>query len=51
MRRGSRCRCCSSASTPILRSTILDTINEDFVRTARAKGLSQRQVLLRHILP
>jgi len=34
----------------ILRSTILDTINEDFVRTARAKGLSQRQVLLRHIL-
>jgi peptide/nickel transport system permease protein len=34
----------------ILRSTILDTINEDFVRTARAKGLSERQVLLRHIL-
>jgi peptide/nickel transport system permease protein len=34
----------------ILRSTILDTINEDFVRTARAKGLSERQVLIRHIL-
>jgi peptide/nickel transport system permease protein len=34
----------------ILRSTILDTINEDYVRTARAKGLSERQVLLRHIL-
>jgi peptide/nickel transport system permease protein len=34
----------------ILRSTILDTINEDFVRTARAKGLSERQVLMRHIL-
>jgi peptide/nickel transport system permease protein len=34
----------------ILRSTILDTINDDFVRTARAKGLSERQVLLRHIL-
>jgi peptide/nickel transport system permease protein len=34
----------------ILRSTILDTINEDYVRTARAKGLSGRQVLLRHIL-
>jgi peptide/nickel transport system permease protein len=34
----------------ILRSTILDTINEDFVRTARAKGLSERQVLVRHIL-
>ncbi|MGO9961773.1 MAG: ABC transporter permease [Solirubrobacteraceae bacterium] len=34
----------------VLRSTILDTINEDFVRTAHAKGLSDRQVLLRHIL-
>jgi len=34
----------------VLRSTILDTINEDYVRTARAKGLSERQVLVRHIL-
>jgi peptide/nickel transport system permease protein len=34
----------------ILRSTILDTINEDYVRTAHAKGLSDRQVLFRHIL-
>jgi peptide/nickel transport system permease protein len=34
----------------VLRSTILDTINEDYVRTARAKGLSERQVLGRHIL-
>jgi peptide/nickel transport system permease protein len=34
----------------VLRSTILDTVNEDFVRTARAKGLSGRQVLLRHTL-
>jgi peptide/nickel transport system permease protein len=34
----------------VLRSTILDTINEDYVRTAKAKGLSQNQVLLRHIL-
>ena len=34
----------------VLRSTILDTINEDFIRTARAKGLSERQVLFRHIL-
>ncbi len=34
----------------VLRSTILDTINEDYVRTAHAKGLSERQVLLRHIL-
>ena len=34
----------------ILRSNVLDTINEDYVRTARAKGLPERQVLLRHVL-
>jgi peptide/nickel transport system permease protein len=34
----------------ILRSNILDTINEDYVRTARAKGLSERRVLLMHVL-
>jgi peptide/nickel transport system permease protein len=34
----------------LLRSNILDTINEDFVRTARAKGLSQRRVLIKHVL-
>jgi peptide/nickel transport system permease protein len=34
----------------VLRSTILDNANEDYVRTARAKGLSERQVLIRHIL-
>jgi peptide/nickel transport system permease protein len=34
----------------VLRSTILDTVNEDYVRTARAKGLSPRQVLIRHVL-
>jgi peptide/nickel transport system permease protein len=34
----------------VLRSTILDTMNEDYVRTARAKGLSERRVLIRHIL-
>jgi peptide/nickel transport system permease protein len=34
----------------VLRSTILDTINEDFVRTAKAKGLSPRAVLMRHVL-
>jgi peptide/nickel transport system permease protein len=34
----------------VLRSTILDTINEDYVRTAKAKGLSPRQVLVRHVL-
>ncbi|HLH65157.1 MAG TPA: ABC transporter permease [Solirubrobacteraceae bacterium] len=34
----------------VLRSSILDSINEDYVRTARAKGLSERQVLIRHSL-
>jgi peptide/nickel transport system permease protein len=34
----------------VLRSNILDTINEDYVRTARAKGLSERRVLIRHVL-
>jgi peptide/nickel transport system permease protein len=34
----------------VLRSNLLDTMNEDYVRTARAKGLGERQVLLRHVL-
>jgi peptide/nickel transport system permease protein len=34
----------------ILRGNVLDTMNEDYVRTARAKGLSERQILLRHAL-
>src|ERR1700758_5091544 len=34
----------------VLRSNILDTINEDFVRTAKAKGLSSRQILIKHVL-
>lgn len=34
----------------LLRSNVLDTINEDYVRTARAKGLSERQVMIRHVL-
>ena len=34
----------------VLRSNVLDTMNDDFVRTARAKGLSERQVILRHVL-
>ena len=32
------------------RSAVLDALGEDFVRTARAKGLSQRAVLWRHVL-
>jgi peptide/nickel transport system permease protein len=34
----------------VLRSNVLDTINEDYVRTARAKGLGERQILIRHVL-
>jgi peptide/nickel transport system permease protein len=34
----------------VLRSNALDVINQDFVRTARAKGLTQRQVFVRHVL-
>jgi peptide/nickel transport system permease protein len=34
----------------ILRFEMLDVLNQDYVRTARAKGLSQRQVVLRHVL-
>lgn len=34
----------------ILRSNVLDTVNEDYVRTARAKGLGERQIWLRHVL-
>jgi peptide/nickel transport system permease protein len=34
----------------VLRSSMLDVMNEDYVRTARAKGLSQRQVMTRHVL-
>src|SRR6201994_2129387 len=34
----------------VLRGTILDTINEDYVRAARAKGISERRVMSRHVL-
>jgi len=34
----------------VVRSSILDTINDDYVRTARAKGLTERRVLVRHVL-
>ncbi|MGB6583229.1 MAG: ABC transporter permease [Streptosporangiaceae bacterium] len=33
-----------------MRSAVLDNITEDYVRTARAKGASQRRVLWRHVL-
>ncbi len=35
----------------VLRTALLDTMNEDYVRTARAKGLSKNMALIRHALP
>src|ERR1700742_1750444 len=32
----------------VLRSSMLDVMNEDYVRTARAKGLSQRRGMMKH---
>jgi len=34
----------------MVRSSLLEVLNEDFVRTARAKGLSERAVVWRHAL-
>lgn len=34
----------------VLRANMLDTMSEDFVRTARAKGLPERRVRVRHVL-
>jgi len=34
----------------VLRSNMLDAMDEDYVRTARAKGLSERRVIRRHVL-
>ena len=54
----SRC-CCSAISLSVVqaailarvtRSAVLEVLRQDFVRTARAKGLSKRDVLWRHVL-
>jgi peptide/nickel transport system permease protein len=34
----------------VLRSSMLDVMNEDYVRTARAKGLSERRVMSHHVM-
>ena len=38
------------ASTRLYRTFFLEEINKDYVRTARAKGLSEARVLFRHVL-
>jgi peptide/nickel transport system permease protein len=32
----------------LLRGSLLDVLNEDYIRTARAKGLAERSVILKH---
>ena len=36
--------------TRLMRASVLEVIRDDFVRTARAKGLRERTVVLRHVL-
>ncbi|MEM7214154.1 MAG: ABC transporter permease [Pseudomonadota bacterium] len=40
----------ASILTRVMRTALLDTLTEDYVRTARAKGLTRRQTLWRHAL-
>lgn len=41
----------TAAWSRVVRASLLDTLSEPFIRTARAKGLSERAVLMRHALP
>ncbi len=36
--------------TRMVRSSVIEELNEDYVRTARAKGLSENQVIYKHVL-
>jgi peptide/nickel transport system permease protein len=40
----------AAATTRIMRSAMLEILNRDYVRTARAKGASERDVTLKHAL-
>ncbi|HIE90759.1 MAG: nickel ABC transporter permease [Methylophilaceae bacterium] len=40
----------SAILTRMTRTSLLEVLNEDFIRTARAKGLSERTVIMRHAL-
>lgn len=40
----------SAILTRMTRTSLLEVLNDDFIRTARAKGLSERVVLFRHAL-
>ncbi len=40
----------SAILTRIVRSSVLEELGEDYVRTARAKGLSEKRVIYKHVL-
>jgi peptide/nickel transport system permease protein len=40
----------SAVATRMMRSTILEVLQEDYIRTARAKGVFERLVIVRHAL-
>ena len=40
----------SAVATRMTRSTVLEVLREDYIRTARAKGLWEKLILLRHAL-
>ena len=40
----------SAVLTRMTRSSILETLSEDYVRTARSKGLKEKTVMARHVL-
>ena len=35
----------------MMRSSMIDVLGQDFVRTARAKGLGKARIILRHVIP
>jgi peptide/nickel transport system permease protein len=40
----------AAAISRYMRSSMLENMNQDYVRTARAKGMSERTVVLKHVL-
>src|SRR5438128_2084173 len=45
-----RCTVTTAINTRFTRSSMLDVLNQDYIRTARAKGASWRQVIWDHAL-
>ena len=40
----------AAVTTRMTRSTMLEVLREDYIRTARAKGLAERTIVIRHAL-